>query len=262
MKIYTNFIEHQLEEQIGNDPILKNKPITLFYDIAITDGLTLAKNPYNFLFIQEPDELFGYHTFAQQHAQYFTAIFTWSKLILETAPNAYPFYFGAGDKDLIFEKQYQANKLFEVSFMCGPKQVIQGHFLRHKVYDTQPTIEVPTKFYYKGEKRPCWNSMYHIAIENSRNFNYFTEKITDAFTTKTIPLYWGCPNIGDFFNLDGIIVFEDEKDLVEKCKLLTPEYYREREEILVENQQRALQYVDLVGRMKDLLTEVCTLNNI
>lgn len=262
MKIYTNFIEHLLEEQIGNDPVLKNKPITLFYDIAITDSLILARNPYNFLFIQEPNELFGYHTFAQQHAHLFSAIFTWSKPILETVSNAYPFYFGAGDVDLVFEKQYQVNKLFEVSFMCGPKQIIEGHFLRHRVYDTRSSINMPTKFYYKGEKRPCWNSMYHIAIENSRNFNYFTEKIIDAFITKTIPLYWGCPNIGDFFNLDGIIIFEDEKDLVEKCKLLTPDYYREREEILIENQQRALQYVDLVGRMKDLLTEVCILNNI
>ena len=263
MRIYSNFIEDGLEQRIGNDPILKNKPITLFYDISILDPLVLSKNPYNFLFIMEPNELFGYHTFAQQHGHLFSAIFTWGKSILDTTPNAYPFYFGPGDPGLV---RYQDEKLYEISFLCGSKQIIEGHHLRHRVYNLQSEFEKPTHFIYTspwdGGKCRCWHSMFHIAIENSRNFNYFTEKIIDAFITKTIPLYWGCLNIGDFFNLDGIVVFEDEKDLIEKCKLLTPQYYKEREEVLLENQQKALQYADYIGRIKELLIEVCEINSI
>ena len=104
--------------------------------------------------------------------------------------------------------------------------------------------------------------MFHIAVENSKHDNYFTEKIIDAFVTKTIPLYWGCPNIRDFFNLDGIILFEDEKDLIEKSKMLTPEFYREREQVMLENREKALGYVDLMERMKNLLIEICKMNNI
>jgi hypothetical protein len=43
------------------------------------------------------------------------------------------------------------------------------------------------------------NSSMSICIENSSQLNYFTEKITDALLAWCMPLYWGCPNIGDFF---------------------------------------------------------------
>jgi hypothetical protein len=40
---------------------------------------------------------------------------------------------------------------------------------------------------------------YSIALENSSQQNYFTEKIADCLLLWTVPIYWGCPNIGDFF---------------------------------------------------------------
>ncbi len=30
---------------------------------------------------------------------------------------------------------------------------------------------------------------------NSSNRGYHTEKIIDAFLSKTVPIYWGCPNL-------------------------------------------------------------------
>ena len=35
----------------------------------------------------------------------------------------------------------------------------------------------------------------------------WSEKINDCFLTGTVPIYYGCPFIGEFFNLDGILVF-------------------------------------------------------
>ena len=46
-------------------------------------------------------------------------------------------------------------------------------------------------------------------MENDNYPNIFCEKITDCFATGTIPIFWGTPNIGDFFNKDGIIMLED-----------------------------------------------------
>jgi len=43
------------------------------------------------------------------------------------------------------------------------------------------------------------NSSMSICIENSAQANYFTEKIIDALLAWCMPLYWGCPNIDDFF---------------------------------------------------------------
>jgi hypothetical protein len=40
---------------------------------------------------------------------------------------------------------------------------------------------------------------YSVAIENSSQSNYFSEKIIDCMLLWTIPLYWGCPNISEYF---------------------------------------------------------------
>jgi hypothetical protein len=45
---------------------------------------------------------------------------------------------------------------------------------------------------------------YHIALENGRFANYWTEKLSDAFLGGAFPFYWGCPNIGDYFPSDSL----------------------------------------------------------
>ena len=45
--------------------------------------------------------------------------------------------------------------------------------------------------------------------------NWFTEKLIDCFATGTIPIYWGCPNIEEFFNKDGIIQVNNIDELLE-----------------------------------------------
>jgi hypothetical protein len=41
---------------------------------------------------------------------------------------------------------------------------------------------------------------YHIVIENSSFMDYWTEKLADCFLAGAYPLYYGCPNLGDYFN--------------------------------------------------------------
>lgn len=40
---------------------------------------------------------------------------------------------------------------------------------------------------------------YHIAIENSSQRYYWTEKISDCYLTETFPFYYGCTNLSDYF---------------------------------------------------------------
>jgi len=44
---------------------------------------------------------------------------------------------------------------------------------------------------------------YSIAMENSQQLNYFSEKIIDCFLSWTMPIYWGCPNISEYFPEDS-----------------------------------------------------------
>lgn len=46
---------------------------------------------------------------------------------------------------------------------------------------------------------------YAIAYENFHNDYYWTEKISDCFLSYTLPLYFGCKEIGQFFPKDSYI---------------------------------------------------------
>jgi hypothetical protein len=104
--------------------------------------------------------------------------------------------------------------------------------------------------------------MFHIAVENSQNKNYFTEKIVDAFLTKTLPIYWGCPNIGEYFDDRGIITFNNENELVDIINSLTEEDYSNRKEYIEKNAITALYYAEYFMRCKDLIKEIIIINNI
>lgn len=41
---------------------------------------------------------------------------------------------------------------------------------------------------------------YSIAVENSYLEDYFTEKLFECFLTFTVPIYYGCPNLNDYFD--------------------------------------------------------------
>ena len=78
-------------------------------------------------------------------------------------------------------------------------------------------------------------AMFHVTIENSRHTNYITEKVIDCFMSYTIPIYWGCPNIGDHFDMNGIITFNTKEELKEILTKLSPADYHSRMEAVRRN---------------------------
>ena len=58
---------------------------------------------------------------------------------------------------------------------------------------------------------------FSIAFENSFTSGYTTEKILDAFVSRTIPIYWGNPRVGDEFNPDAFVnrhAFADDESCI------------------------------------------------
>jgi hypothetical protein len=49
-----------------------------------------------------------------------------------------------------------------------------------------------------------------VAMENSIEDTYITEKICHGFLAQTVPIYWGSPRINDYFNKDRFICLENE----------------------------------------------------
>jgi len=100
-----------------------------------------------------------------------------------------------------------------VSMLCGSLTGKAGYNLRHAIWRRRKEIPARLNFYsstrfpIRGEQRlprddkiHLFTSMYSVAVESASQKNYFTEKLIDCLITKTIPIYWGCPNSSDFFD--------------------------------------------------------------
>jgi hypothetical protein len=121
--------------------------------------------------------------------------------------------------------QHLSNNTTQVDYYG---QTIHSHYLRNVLKDIDGKID--------GLK----DYMFSIAIENGVSDNYFTEKILDCFLTGTIPIYHGCPNIGDFFDKRGFITFETREELVDIVANLTEKDYIERKDWIQTNYEKAL----------------------
>jgi hypothetical protein len=72
---------------------------------------------------------------------------------------------------------------------------------------------------------------------------YFTEKIIDCFMTGTIPIYYGCPSIENFFDINGIIVFDTVDELENILYNLTEKDYNEKYESIKNNFEKAKEFL-------------------
>jgi hypothetical protein len=71
---------------------------------------------------------------------------------------------------------------------------------------------------------------YSLAFENCRQRNYFTEKILDCWLAWTMPIYWGCPNLSDYFPEASFHAIDPEKrDCLSYVKQLVAKPIGERE---------------------------------
>jgi len=102
-----------------------------------------------------------------------------------------------------------------ISMITSNKAYTEGQALRHKISSHRAITNFGPQFKpldYKFDAMKDYQ--FHVCIENVKNNSYFTEKIIDCFATGTIPIYWGCNNISNFFNTKGIIEVDDYDELV------------------------------------------------
>jgi hypothetical protein len=132
-----------------------------------------------------------------------------------------------------------------LSMIYSNKTSLSGHKLRHQIAKryTEP------HFYGRGTQNPIntkeeslLNYRYSIVIENSYTENYFTEKLVDCLAVGTVPIYWGCPNIGEYFNTNGIISFRSLEELDKILNDLSDDDYLARIDAIEENLELCRQY--------------------
>ena len=139
-----------------------------------------------------------------------------------------------------------------LSLIASKKNWTRGHKLRHMVANSikdryevdlwgeayrpwgNPSVSTGAAV-REGKAGPLKDYYFSIAIMNSKLNNYFTETLVDLFRYGTVPIFWGCDNIGEYFNLDGMMTFNNGPELFEILDQLSPEEYFKREAAIKEN---------------------------
>jgi hypothetical protein len=125
------------------------------------------------------------------------------------------------------------------------KARIQGHIENNRL----------SVFMLEDSKLPLFESMFHVAVENSLHDHYFTEKLLDCFRTYTVPIYWGTDAVLDIFDRRGIIFAKDLADIQNALASLTVKDYWSRLEAMAKNHEIAGRYMNQLGALKTMLLQ-------
>lgn len=178
----------------------ENKDVCFFTDHSLVNVLNsqdtkkiawliepIAINPNSYDFIKKSEHLFDH-------------ILTYDSDLL-AKNDKYKFYPHGGcwlnDDD---KKIWNKNKF--ISIIASNKRQTFGHLLRHEIITKlKDKIDVYGNGYNKIENKIIGLKDYKfsIVVENSKQDDYFTEKIIDTILTGTVPLYWGTNNINKYF---------------------------------------------------------------
>ena len=268
MKLFINMFSKEAVENYLDE--YKHIDFSLFVECIPQNQEDLSS--INIITFHEPNEYFGLHDWVIQNQNMFNVILTWSNKVLNNCENALflPFghtWFKPDQYEIVKEKK------FEIAHLCGVLLKSYGHTMRHEILARQNELKIPVNFYKTigdrhniedariGKETVFGNSMFGIAIENFSHQGYFTEKILDCFLMRTIPIYWGGSNIDQFFNPEGIIKFENVDDFIYKSNHLTENDYFSKIDIIEENYQKALQYVNHEKNISNKVIEIFKYNN-
>lgn len=113
------------------------------------------------------------------------------------------------------------NKTKNISCISSNKSFLPGHVLRLEMVNhilsknTRNYIDMFGVGFNEitGKIEGLKDYRFSIAIENAYIDNWATEKLSDCFLTGTIPIYYGCPNVSEIFDIEGIITFSNKEEL-------------------------------------------------
>ena len=196
-----------------------------------------------------------YNEIIKSHPECYTYLLTFFPELLEL-PNAH-YFMGCTS---FFDPDPDIKKEFGVSTVMSGRMNLPGHLLRREFFERQDEVTIPLDFYLgthnalpeplydrgirlpaeKRDKIRVFNRMFHVTFGSYKRWGFFSEKIIDCFITKTVPIFWGCTNIGDYFNVDGIIIVDNVDEAIDVCNSLTERDYNDRLIPLEENYRNGL----------------------
>jgi hypothetical protein len=221
-----------------------DRSLNLDYIFTTDPGVEFKDKKIYMWLIESPEITKGHYEYVKNNPKKFDKIFTFDKEILDTTPNSLLTPIGGcwiheGDRIM-----YKKNKL--ISIISSGKNQTTGHRFRNSIIDKfSNRLDLYGRVYnpieFKVESLKDYR--FQIVVENTKSDYYFTEKIIDCFQTGTIPIYWGCPSINDFFDSNGIITFDTIDDLNSILDTISNDLYESKIESIQNNFEISKNYL-------------------
>jgi len=99
---------------------------------------------------------------------------------------------------------------------------------------------------------------YHIALENSVYPHYWTEKLADVYLSGAYPIYYGCPNLEDYFRTGSYtrINIDDAGEAIRTIQeCIREQRYEDSLDRIIEARNLVLDHYNLFALIAELVRE-------
>lgn len=162
---------------------------------------------------EPPNEYFG--LLQKMSNNIYTRVFTSNPALKGSrfvyGPPALPWHV---DKTYDFLKKSQKlDKKYKLSCITSSKKDFAGHKVRWEfINKLKQKIEFDLFGWGVRDLIDKWDGLapyrYSLVIENFSGPYYWSEKLADCFLARTVPIYYGCTNITDYFPKESMIIID------------------------------------------------------
>ena len=193
--------------------------VKVWTDIRLKEAMDDPAPHKMALLLEPPTVSRGMYDWIQENQDVFEVILTHQRWLVEKGVpyRFYPFG-GSWIRDWsLFPK----TKL--ISMLVSEKGLTDAHKLRHEAarFEQIDAYGAGVNRYVNSKAEALRDYYFAVIIENDVSDCWFTEKLIDAVSQGCVPIYRGCPNIGEFFSLGGIIRWHELDELEALVKSLT-----------------------------------------
>ena len=212
LKNYEFIINSSKEEEVDAWFIIENLP---------KEGEKSLINPKNIFYLTAEASLPYNHYNKDYYDSFFSQfhkIYSCYPLFGQNVESSIPFLpwminsnhgtiYKKNEKDVNFFRNLTVNKYKNISIICSKQQWQPGHQLRYNFAKKLKEYFGDKLDWYGNGINPInqkWGGIapykYHIVLENRSDDNFITEKIYDSFLGGAFPIYWGAPNLNEYFS--------------------------------------------------------------
>lgn len=190
------------------------------------------------------------YKYVEQNWRKYKYIFTHDSLLLNHCPSAKLILWGWGNANYMSFSDRPKTK--NISIVSSDKELCELHKARKKLallYDGWGIVDCYGT-YNGGKYAEIEDYMadyrYSIILENYVDDYWFTEKILNCFSNKVVPIYLGAKKIGDYFNSESILAFDNVNGIKDCVRVMLGDYgeywYKSRISAIEDNYNRAKQF--------------------